>query len=63
MPDDSFLVDLHPMHQQVDAHLKLLLAGMPADEKTRRAIEALKQCQKALSEITCSGMGVDVTYA
>jgi len=62
VPDDSFLVNLHPMHLQVEAHLKLLQAGTPADDKTRRAIEALKTCQKVLSEITCSGMGVFIKF-
>ena len=62
MPGDSVLIDLHPMHQQVAAHLKLLRAGTPANDKTRRAIEVLEKCMKELSEITCDHMGVFVTF-
>ncbi|PYR61285.1 MAG: hypothetical protein DMF91_10105 [Acidobacteria bacterium] len=62
MPDDSVKVDLHPMHLQVLAHLAILQAGTPADEKGKRAIDALKQCDAALRAITCSGMGVFINF-
>jgi hypothetical protein len=62
VPDDPVKVDLHPMHLQVLAHLAILQAGVPADDKAKRAIDALKQCDTALRNITCSGMGVFVSF-
>jgi hypothetical protein len=54
-------IDLHPMHLQVGANLKLLRAAKPSDQ-TKRAIAALEKVEAALVG-ACSGMGVDVTFA
>ena len=54
-------IDLHPMTLQVRANLKLLRAAKQT-RRTKRAIAALKKVRAALVG-SCSGMGVDVTYA
>jgi hypothetical protein len=62
VPDDPVKIDLHPMHLQVLAHLAILKAGTPTDDKAKRAIDALTQCDAALRSITCSGMGVFINF-